>query len=68
MIAGKWTGTMTSPSRRPGRTCPSCARRAERQGSQYLISGQKIFITYGEHDLPTTSSTWCCAHAGRAEA
>jgi len=25
--------------------------RAERQESQYLISGQKIFITYGEHDL-----------------
>src|SRR5213082_3225882 len=25
--------------------------RAERQGDHYLISGQKIFITYGEHDL-----------------
>src|SRR5256885_11490700 len=25
--------------------------RAERQANQYLISGQKIFITYGEHDL-----------------
>jgi alkylation response protein AidB-like acyl-CoA dehydrogenase len=25
--------------------------RAEGQGDHYLISGQKIFITYGEHDL-----------------
>ena len=25
--------------------------RAERAGDHYLISGQKIFITYGEHDL-----------------
>src|SRR5881394_1464564 len=25
--------------------------KAERSGDHYLISGQKIFITYGEHDL-----------------
>jgi alkylation response protein AidB-like acyl-CoA dehydrogenase len=34
--------------------------RAVPQGDgTYKIFGTKIFITYGEHDMAETSSTWC---------
>ena len=51
MIEGKWTGTMNLTEPQAGSDLSLVRTRAERQGSQYLISGQKIFITYGEHDL-----------------
>ncbi len=51
MIAGKWTGTMNLTEPQAGSDLSLVRTRAERQGNQYLISGQKIFITYGEHDL-----------------
>jgi len=51
MIEGKWTGTMNLTEPQAGSDLSLVRARAERQGNQYLISGQKIFITYGEHDL-----------------
>ena len=51
MIAGKWTGTMNLTEPQAGSDLSLVRTRAERQADQYLISGQKIFITYGEHDL-----------------
>jgi alkylation response protein AidB-like acyl-CoA dehydrogenase len=51
MIEGKWTGTMNLTEPQAGSDLSLVRTRAERQGNQYLISGQKIFITYGEHDL-----------------
>jgi alkylation response protein AidB-like acyl-CoA dehydrogenase len=53
MISGEWTGTMnlTEPSGRLGPVRVS-TRAAPREGDgTYRITGQKIFITYGEHDL-----------------
>ena len=42
----------SSPSRRPAPTSARCARKAERaDDGSYRITGSKIFITYGEHDL-----------------
>ena len=42
----------SSPSRRPDRTSGRCAGKAERANDgSYRITGSKIFITYGEHDL-----------------
>ena len=42
----------SSPSRRPAPTSARCARKAERAADgSYRITGSKIFITYGEHDL-----------------
>jgi len=51
MIAGAWTGTMNLTEPQAGSDLALVRTRAERNGDHYLISGQKIFITYGEHDL-----------------
>ena len=44
-------GPCSSPSRRPAPTSGLLRTRAERHNGAYKITGQKIFITYGEHDL-----------------
>ena len=51
MVEGTWTGTMNLTEPQAGSDLALVRTRAERQASEYLISGQKIFITYGEHDL-----------------
>ncbi|MBL8472855.1 MAG: acyl-CoA dehydrogenase [Rhodocyclaceae bacterium] len=52
MIAGKWTGTMNLTEPQAGSDLAAVRSRAEPQGDgTYRIFGQKIFITYGEHDL-----------------
>ena len=51
MVEGTWTGTMNLTEPQAGSDLSLVRTRAERQGDHYLISGQKIFITYGEHDL-----------------
>src|SRR5437762_10004243 len=51
MVAGSWTGTMNLTEPQAGSDLSLVRTRAERQGDHYLISGQKIFITYGEHDM-----------------
>jgi acyl-CoA dehydrogenase len=51
MVEGKWTGTMNLTEPQAGSDLSLVRTRAERDGDRYLISGQKIFITYGEHDL-----------------
>src|SRR5207248_2044335 len=51
MVAGSWTGTMNLTEPQAGSDLSLVRTRAERQGDHFLISGQKIFITYGEHDM-----------------
>ncbi len=51
MIEGRWTGTMNLTEPQAGTDLAALRSRAEPQGDHYLISGQKIFITYGEHDM-----------------
>jgi 3-(methylthio)propanoyl-CoA dehydrogenase len=51
MIQGTWTGTMNLTEPQAGSDLALVRTRAERSGKHYLVSGQKIFITYGEHDL-----------------
>ena len=51
MVEGKWTGTMNLTEPQAGSDLSLVKTRAERAGDHYLISGQKIFITYGEHDM-----------------
>src|SRR3546814_16644784 len=51
LIAGEWTGTMNRTEPQAGSDVGALKTRAERNGDHYLITGQKIFITYGEHDL-----------------
>jgi alkylation response protein AidB-like acyl-CoA dehydrogenase len=52
MIEGRWTGTMNLTEPQAGSDLALVRTRALRQpDGDYRISGQKIFITYGEHDM-----------------
>jgi alkylation response protein AidB-like acyl-CoA dehydrogenase len=51
MVAGKWTGTMNLTEPQAGSDLALVRAKAVREADHYRISGQKIFITYGEHDL-----------------
>ncbi len=52
MISGKWTGTMNLTEPQAGSDLAAVRTRAEPRGDgTYRIFGQKIFITYGEHDM-----------------
>ena len=55
MVAGRWTGTMNLTEPQAGSDLALVRTRAvpasSEHGDHFLISGQKIFITYGDHDM-----------------
>jgi len=52
LITGEWTGTMNLTESQAGSDVGALKTRAEPAGNgSYRITGQKIFITFGEHDL-----------------
>lgn len=51
MISGEWTGTMNLTEPQAGSDLAAVRATAEPVGDHYLIKGQKIFITYGDHDM-----------------
>src|SRR5262249_26646280 len=52
LATGEWMGTMQLTEPQAGSDVGALRSRAERAGDgSYRITGQKIFITYGEHDL-----------------
>jgi alkylation response protein AidB-like acyl-CoA dehydrogenase len=52
MVSGEWTGTMNLTESQAGSDLSAVRTRAEPTGDgRYLLTGQKIFITYGDHDL-----------------
>ncbi len=52
MLSGQWTGTMNLTEPQAGSDLALLRSRAQPVGDgTYRISGTKIFITYGEHDL-----------------
>ncbi|RXF74419.1 acyl-CoA dehydrogenase [Hansschlegelia zhihuaiae] len=52
LVSGEWTATMNLTEPQAGSDLALLRSRAERAGDgSYLITGQKIFITYGEHDM-----------------
>ncbi len=51
MISGEWTGTMNLTEPQAGTDLGALRTKAVRDGAAYRITGQKIFITFGEHDM-----------------
>ena len=51
MISGEWSGTMNLTEPQAGSDLSLVKTKAEPDGDRYRIRGQKIFITYGEHDM-----------------
>jgi len=52
MVQGEWTGTMNLTESQAGSDLAAVRTRAVPQGDgSYKVFGQKIYITYGEHDL-----------------
>jgi acyl-CoA dehydrogenase len=52
MVSGEWTGTMNLTEPQAGSDLSAVRTRAEPTGDgRYQLFGQKIFITYGEHNL-----------------
>lgn len=51
MVSGAWSGTMNLTEPQAGSDLGAVRTTAIPEGDHYRISGQKIFITYGEHDL-----------------
>jgi alkylation response protein AidB-like acyl-CoA dehydrogenase len=52
LISGEWMGTMQLTEPQAGSDVGALRTRATRAGDgSYRITGSKIFITYGEHDL-----------------
>ena len=52
LISGEWTGTMNLTEPQAGSDLNAVKARAERDSDgTYRLFGQKIFITYGEHDM-----------------
>src|SRR3954454_10246056 len=52
VVSGEWTATMNLTEPQAGSDLHAIRSRAERSADgSYRITGSKIFITYGEHDL-----------------
>ena len=51
LTAGEWTGTMNLTEAQAGTDLSALRTSARRDGGRYRITGQKVFITYGDHDL-----------------
>jgi alkylation response protein AidB-like acyl-CoA dehydrogenase len=51
LISGEWSGTMNLTEAQSGSDLSTLRTRAERDGERYRLTGQKIFITWGDHDM-----------------
>ncbi len=55
LVSGEWSGTMNLTESQAGSDLSAVRTRAvaasDSDDGHYLISGQKIFITYGDHDM-----------------
>lgn len=52
LVSGEWSGTMNLTEAQAGSDLSALTTRAERDADGgYLLTGQKIFITWGDHDM-----------------
>jgi len=57
LVSGVWTGTMNLTESQAGSDLSQIRTQAVREGERYLITGQKIFISHGEHTAPWATAT-----------
>ena len=50
LISGNWSGTMNLTEPQAGSDLSAVKTKAVPSGDHYLISGQKIYITWGDHE------------------
>ncbi len=51
MVSGEWTGTMNLTESDAGTDLAAVKTKAVPDGEHYRVSGQKIFITWGDHQM-----------------
>lgn len=51
LVSGEWTGTMCLTESAAGSDLAAVSCKAVPEGDHYLLSGQKIFITWGDHQM-----------------
>lgn len=51
LITGEWTGTMNLTEPQAGSDLGAVRTKAKLEGDHYRLSGQKIFITWGDHNM-----------------
>ena len=51
LTSGEWTGTMNLSEPQAGSDLAAIRTLAVPEGDHFRVSGQKIFITYGDHDM-----------------
>ncbi|MCZ6765095.1 MAG: acyl-CoA dehydrogenase [Alphaproteobacteria bacterium] len=51
LISGEWAAAMVMTESHAGSDLGALTTKAVRDGDHYRITGQKIFISYGDHDL-----------------
>ncbi|MDD4616654.1 MAG: acyl-CoA dehydrogenase [Alphaproteobacteria bacterium] len=51
LVSGEWTGTMNITESQAGSDVGAIKSKAVKEGDHYRVSGQKIFISYGDHDM-----------------
>ncbi len=51
LVSGAWSGTMVMTEPQAGSDLAQVRTKSVRSGDHYKITGQKIFITHGEHDF-----------------
>lgn len=51
LVSGNWTATMNLTEPQAGSDLAAIRCKAEPAGDHYLIYGQKIFITWGDHEM-----------------
>ncbi len=51
LVSGEWAGTMNLTEPQAGSDLAAVTTKAQPDGEHYRLTGVKIYITYGEHDL-----------------
>ena len=51
LVSGEWTGTMNLTEPQAGSDLAAVTSKAVPEGEHYRISGQKIYITWGDHQM-----------------